>query len=131
MLPTPGLPTVRLPQSPNTFVFLSRTGGAGFHVQAQSEVFKEFGEISPLETMHAAKTLATATAEGSDILAGFSHEDVRLPKFVDPRGVLLQMLAASTCGSVAESHTARRGVGFLKSRSLSFSGPIWQPTLIS
>eukprot|EP01043_Picozoa_sp_COSAG02_P070474 COSAG02_NODE_12493_length_1537_cov_1.769124_3_plen_72_part_00 len=52
-------------------------------MQAQSEVFKQFGEISPLETMHAAKTLATATAEGSDILAGLSHEDVRVPNFVD------------------------------------------------
>ena len=48
-------------------------------MHAQSDLFKEFGEKSPLETMHASKTIATATAEGSNILAGLSEEDVRLP----------------------------------------------------
>ena len=81
---TNGAFPAKSPQSPNTPIFLSCVVGTGFHVHAQSDVFKEFGEVSPLETMHATKTLATATAEGSNILAGLSDEDVRVTKLCCP-----------------------------------------------
>lgn len=61
---------------------LSSAGGAGFHVHAQSDLFKEFGEQSPLEAMHSSKTLATATTDDSNILAGLSEQDVRMANFL-------------------------------------------------
>lgn len=54
---------------------ISGFGPTGYHVHAQSELFKEFGEQSPLEKMHASKTLRICSESDTNLLAGLSEED--------------------------------------------------------
>lgn len=101
-------------------------------MHAQSELFKEFGEQSPLEKMHACKTLGICSGGDSNLLAGMAEEDVRpghLPAFVSWHAALRPLMLGAAARRSNCSLCFHRERGFVRWLSSPYSAQIWPPTL--